>query len=144
MGNIQASRASLSPAAHAQLYSIQETHHVVLTAMQALAELLLASCKNFNLPVWGRRTTSGTSANSPLAYSARQYNPGPSPEDRSQHVASYIEGAGWSTPAVVSPRVALGAPGGSSPLGRQSSILPDWSFPEEAQPDEVLSTKLDP
>ena len=89
-----------------------------------------------------RRTTSGTSANSPLAYSARQYNPGPSPEDRSQHVASYIEGAGWSTPAVVSPRLALGPAGGSSPLGRQSSILPDWSFPEDAPPDEVLTTRL--
>lgn len=91
---------------------------------------LLASLKDKVKRI--RRTTSGTSVNSPLAYSARAFTPYPAPEENSQRVASYIEGAGWSTPAVVSPRIA---PVGSSPLGRQSSILPDWSFAEEVRGD---------
>ncbi|KAL0056421.1 hypothetical protein WJX82_011195 [Trebouxia sp. C0006] len=91
---------------------------------------LLASLKDKVKRI--RRTTSGTSVNSPLAYSARASNPYPAPEENSQRVASYIEGVGWSTPALVSPRIA---PVGSSPLGRQSSILPDWSFAEEVRGD---------
>ncbi|KAL0031838.1 hypothetical protein WJX79_010539 [Trebouxia sp. C0005] len=89
---------------------------------------LLASLKDKVKRI--RRTTSGTSVNSPLAYSARASNPYPAPEENSQRVASYIEGVGWSTPAVLSPRIA---PVGSSPVGRQSSILPDWSFAEEVR-----------
>ncbi|DBB03865.1 TPA: Spectrin beta chain, non-erythrocytic 5 [Trebouxia sp. C0004] len=97
---------------------------------------LLASLKDKVKRI--RRTTSGTSVNSPLAYSARASNPYPAPEEDSQRVASYIEGAGWSTPAVVSPHIA---PVGSSPwaaspafcqtgllLKRQAAIIPKASF----------------
>ena len=88
-----------------------------------------------------RRTTSGTSVISPLAYPARPSQPYAAPPlDQSQRAAAYIEGIGWSTPAVVSPRVAQSGSGavGSSPLGRQSSIMPDWSVAEDAATDQVM------
>lgn len=84
-----------------------------------------------------RRTTSGASTGSPHPHSAPQPFPYPprlaqapkqSSNDHSQSAAAYIEGIGWSTPAVVSPRVPLPS-SSSSPLGRQSSIMPDWTLP---------------
>lgn len=86
-----------------------------------------------------RRSTSGTSVSVQPAYptpsSSLPYR-APS-QDQSQRAALYIEGIGWSTPAAVSPRIAPPAGSGSgavgsSPLGRQSSIMPDWSVAEDA------------
>lgn len=80
------------------------------------------------------------------AFSSRPYT-APS-EDQAQRAALYIEGIGWSTPAAVSPRIApMGSgsgPGavGSSPLARQSSIMPDWSVAEEANQNQVLASDL--
>ena len=98
-----------------------------------------------------RRTTSGTSVTSPhpypYPYPARSLLPyAAPPDDQSQGAALYIEGIGWSTPAAVSPRMAPGGPGsgavGSSPLGRQSSIMPDWSVAEEGNNSQVLDCCL--
>ena len=90
-----------------------------------------------------RRTTSGASTSSPHAFPARSLQPYSAPsDDQAQRAALYIEGIGWSTPAAVSPRIAPAASGsgavGSSPLARQSSIMPDWSVAEEANHNQVL------
>ena len=79
---------------------------------------------------------------SPLAYPTRPPQPYAAPpqeDDQSQRAALYIQGIGWSTPAAVSPRRAPAGSGavGSSPLGRQSSIMPDWSVAEDANTDQV-------
>lgn len=97
-----------------------------------------------------RRSTSGTSVSLSQAYPAASPLPHAAPsQDQSQRAALYMEGIGWSIPAAVSPRIGPGGSGpgavGSSPLGRQSSIMPDWSVAEDANSNNqvpCLSLKL--
>lgn len=89
-----------------------------------------------------RRTTSGASMSSPHAFPAHSSQSYAAPsDDQAQRAALYIEGIGWSTPAAVSPRMAPASSSsgavGSSPLARQSSIMPDWSVAEEANHNQV-------